>query len=110
MLFNFKSDFEKIEDDLMALFWKAAVLYVLSLENKKYSFKDGVIYYVAPDGKLYPILDKDAVRENVREFFNTMFEVQTESGMVFDGIIEIAKSFLEEETSKLENYEKAGLL
>ncbi len=111
MLFDFKSDFERIEGDLTELFWKAAVLYVLKGDDERYSFKDGIIYFVAPDdGKLYPILDRERVRENVREFFDTIFKVQAESGMVFDGVVEVAKSFLEEETSKLEKYEKAGLL
>jgi len=49
MLFDFKSDFEKIEDDFTELFWKVAVLYVLSGEDKSYSFKDGVIYFVAQE-------------------------------------------------------------
>ncbi len=66
---------------------------------------------VAPDDeKLYLILDMELVLENVREFFDTIFKVQAESGMVFDGVVEVAKSFLEEETSKLEKYGKAGLL
>jgi len=62
MLFNFKSDFERIEDDLTELFWKSAVLHVLSEEDERYSFKDDVIYFVAPDyGKLHPILDREQV-------------------------------------------------
>ncbi len=39
-----------------------------------------------------------------------MFEVQADSVMVFDGTVEVAKSFLEEETNKLEKYAKVGLL
>jgi len=34
MLFNFKSDFEKIDDNLTELFWKVAVLYVLVVRTK----------------------------------------------------------------------------
>ena len=108
--FDFKSDFERIEDDLTELFWKATVLYVLSGEDERYSFREGVIYYVAPDGKPFPIFEKDMLREYVREFFDTMFEVQTETGMVFDGIVEVVKSFLEGETKKLKEYAKLGLL
>ncbi len=111
MLFDFKSNFERLEGDLTELFWKAVALYILSGEDDRYSLKDGVIYFVSQkDGRMYPVLDKDQVREKVREFFDTMFKVQTESGMVFDGIIEVAKSFLDEETMKLDSYIKDDIL
>ncbi len=111
MLFDFKSDFERIEDDFTELFWKAVVLHVLSGKDERYSFKDGVIYFVVPnDGKIYPILDREQVREKVREFLDTMFRVQAESGMVFDGVVEVVKSFLEEETNKLDGYIKINIL
>jgi len=110
MLFNFKSDIERIEDDFVELFWKAAVLYVLSGNDERYTFRDGLIYYVAPDGKLYPILEKNQLREYVKEFFDTIFEAQAETGMFFDGVIETVKSFLEGETRKLKKYAKLGLL
>ncbi len=50
------------------------------------------------------------MRENVKEFFDTIFKVQAESGMVLDGIVEVAKSFLEDETNKLKQYNEMGLL